>query len=275
MLDARDKMSGPEFRAGAAELGLDEGRTQRFEQVCRQKYAAGQLDELAKSLAMDAPPAGLAALDERLRAFGIADWCEYDLGIVRGLAYYTGTVFEAHETTGVERAIAGGGRYDQLIELFDGPSLPAVGFGMGDVVLTNLLQDKGLLQPPEAYLPPVDVFVFAVSDAAGPRVAEVVAACRRGGLHARMSYKQTRNVGKLLKDAERCGALRRRAGGRRVGAEGHGPRRPVAGETGRVGHTDRGDLRRRRRGGFWGGDGCNGHGPTAIPLRAGVRALPA
>ena len=206
LLDRRDKLSVAEFRDGAGELGLDEGRTQRFEQVCRQKYGAGQLDQLVKGLAMDAAPPDLTALDEQLLAFGVGDWCEYDLGIVRGLAYYTGTVFEVHETTGVERAIAGGGRYDQLIELLGGPPTPAVGFGMGDVVLTNLLQDKGLLQPAASYLPPVDVFVFAATDEAVPDVTRAVAACRRAGLHARMSYKTTRNVGKLLKEAQRSEA---------------------------------------------------------------------
>ena len=206
LLDRRDKLSAAEFRDSAGQLGLDESRTQRFEQVCRQRYGAGQLEQLVKGLAMESPPADLAALDEQLQAFGVGEWCEYDLGIVRGLAYYTGTVFEVHETTGVERAIAGGGRYDQLIELLGGPATPAVGFGMGDVVLTNLLQDKGLLRPAAEYLPRVDVFAFAADDPSQARVTRLVAACRRAGLHARQSYKTTRNVGKLLKDAEKARA---------------------------------------------------------------------
>lgn len=204
LLDGRDKMAPEEFKAVAGTLGMDEGRVERFEQVCRRKYPAGDLDHLARSLAMDQPPEDLQALDDQLSAFGIADWCEYDLGIVRGLAYYTGTVFEVHETTGVERAIAGGGRYDKLIELFDGPPTPAVGFGMGDVVLTNVLQDKGLIK--EHYLDAPDAFCFATSDEAAARLPGVVAQLRRAGLHARMSYKTTRNVGKLLKEAEKARA---------------------------------------------------------------------
>ena len=66
-----------------------------------------------------------------------------DSMVVRGLAYYTGTVFEL--IADGERAVAGGGRYDNLIELFGGPPTPAVGFGMGDVVLGLLLEDKGLM----------------------------------------------------------------------------------------------------------------------------------
>jgi histidyl-tRNA synthetase len=204
LLDARDKMPPEAFNEAAAALGLSEDKVERFSQMCRRKYPAGDLPHLARSLAMDEPPADLAALDEQLSAFGIAEWCEYDLGIVRGLAYYTGLVFEVHETTGVERAIAGGGRYDQLIELFDGPPTPAVGFGMGDVVLTNLLHDKGLI--PEHVMPRPDAFVFATTDDAAAQLPGVVAELRRAGLHARMSYKATRNVGKLLKDAEKVRA---------------------------------------------------------------------
>ncbi len=204
LLDARDKMPPEAFTAAAGSLGMDESKVERFEQVCRRKYPAGDLDHLARSLAMDEAPADLAALDEQLTAFGIAEWCEYDLGIVRGLAYYTGTVFEVHETTGVERAIAGGGRYDKLIELFDGPPTPAIGFGMGDVVLTNLLTDKGLI--PDNVMPRPDVFCFATSDEAAAQLPGVAARLRRAGLHARMSYKTTRNVGKLLKDAEKARA---------------------------------------------------------------------
>jgi histidyl-tRNA synthetase len=115
-------------------------------------------------------------------------------------------VFEIHEATGAERAIAGGGRYDNLIESFGGPKLPACGFGMGDVVLANILRDKGLLNPSEEYLPRPDAFVIAADDDAAARVSKVVASLRTYGLHVRQSYKTTRNVGKLLGDASKCRA---------------------------------------------------------------------
>ena len=204
LLDAKDKMAPDEFTRSAGGLGLDPPSVERFEQMCRRRYAAGDLAHLARSLGVDEPPADLLALDDQLAAFGIADWCEYDLGIVRGLAYYTGTVFEVHETTGVERAIAGGGRYDKLIELFGGPATPAVGFGMGDVVLTNVLRDKGLI--PEDVMPRPDAFVVAAKDDAAADLPGVVAELRRAGLHARMSYRTTRNVGKLLKEASNANA---------------------------------------------------------------------
>ncbi|MFW6031826.1 MAG: histidine--tRNA ligase, partial [Phycisphaeraceae bacterium] len=173
LLDRRDKLEPEAFQKQAADLGLDENRVARFDQTCRMKYAAGDLDQMRLHVGADENLLALAELDEQLAAFGISEWCEYDLGIVRGLAYYTGTVFEVHEVSGVERALAGGGRYDQLIELFDGPSTPAVGFGMGDVVLTNVLQDKGL--EPEHVAPRPDVFVVAVTDAGRARMARETA----------------------------------------------------------------------------------------------------
>ena len=76
---------------------------------------------------------------------GIADWIRFDLTIVRGLAYYTGIVFELFDATGEFRAICGGGRYDRLLASLGGTDLPALGFGMGDVVLGELLRARGLM----------------------------------------------------------------------------------------------------------------------------------
>ena len=85
----------------------------------------------------------LRMLIDDLRARGLERYVELDLGIVRGLAYYTGLVFEVFDRSKKERALAGGGRYDNLLSLMsDGKvDLPALGFGMGDVVLLNLLND--------------------------------------------------------------------------------------------------------------------------------------
>lgn len=204
LLDRRDKVPPEEFTKGAVALGLDEHKVERFQQMCRRKYPAGDVDHLARSLGMETGLEDLRKLDDQLRAFGIADWCEYDLGIVRGLAYYTGTVFEVHEVSGAERAVAGGGRYDKLIELFGGPPTPAVGFGMGDVVISLVMQDKGLLPDNVEAIP--DVYIIASSDNAAAQVPGLATKLRQQGIHARFSYKTTRNVGKLLKDAAACNA---------------------------------------------------------------------
>lgn len=199
LLDRRDKLTPEQFAASAKKLGLDQARVERFEQTCRRKYPAGDLDHLRRSIGMNEQLHDLESLDEQLQTFGIADWCEYDLGIVRGLAYYTGTVFEMYEMNGAERAMAGGGRYDQLIELFGGPPMAGVGLGMGDVVLSNVLIDKGLVL--EDVAPQPDVFLIAATDQGAQHQLELVAQLRSAGLHARFSYKSNRQVGRLLKEA--------------------------------------------------------------------------
>jgi histidyl-tRNA synthetase len=79
---------------------------------------------------------------------GVASWVQLDLSIVRGLAYYTGIVFELFDAQGEFRAICGGGRYDNLLNALGGIDLPALGFGMGDVVLGELLRSRGLADAP-------------------------------------------------------------------------------------------------------------------------------
>ena len=207
LLDRRDKLPAEEFAKRAAVLGLSGDALARFEQAVRTRVPVGaDLASLAAAAGIGTDALGeLAALRDALVAAGLGDWCEFDLGIVRGLAYYTGTVFEVHEASGAERAIAGGGRYDGLVELFGGPRTPAIGFGMGDVVLGLVLADRGLLPADGGeLLPRPDAFVISSGDAAAEAaLAPLVARLRADGLHVRHSYKATRNVGKLLADASR------------------------------------------------------------------------
>lgn len=87
----------------------------------------------------------LTAVFEYLDALGKRGWVDFDATIVRGLAYYTGVVFELFDARGELRAICGGGRYDDLLMSLGGVDLPALGFGMGDVVLGELLRARGLM----------------------------------------------------------------------------------------------------------------------------------
>ncbi len=82
-----------------------------------------------------------------LDAMGLTPYVQVDLGVVRGLAYYTGFVFEAFDRQGELRAIAGGGRYDDLVAKLGGPDLPAVGFAIGDMTFALLLEERGLMPP--------------------------------------------------------------------------------------------------------------------------------
>lgn len=206
LLDRRDKLTTEEFTAIAGKLGLDPATMERFNQVARARLRINESwDRIVRRFDIpDEDLRDLRVLYEQLTDFGVAEWCEYDLGIVRGLAYYTGTVFEVHEASGAERAIAGGGRYDKLIEMFGGPATPAVGFGMGDVVLSLVLQDRGLV-PPEVS-PPADVFVIAAEEDLRRKAHALVCELRGAGFHTRFSYRTTTNVGKLIKDADACRA---------------------------------------------------------------------
>jgi len=134
-----------------------------------------------------------------LESMGVGDFCVFDPGIVRGLAYYTGIVFEVHDAVGELRAICGGGRYDNLLKDFGGPSIPATGMGMGDCVLEILLREKGLL---EKQLQPntMDYFVAYVDEAYKEEAVKVTMELRSKGFKANFSYKAAK-LNKQLKQA--------------------------------------------------------------------------
>ncbi len=139
-----------------------------------------------------------------LGSLGFGAYVTFDLRIVRGLAYYTGIVFELFDRKGELRAICGGGRYDRLLELVGGEPLPAVGFGMGDVVLAELLRDRELLRAPPRS---VDVFVVnALPD--GRDTALRVAAAQRAEGRAVTYALRSQSVRKQFKLAGSAGAQR-------------------------------------------------------------------
>ena len=156
---------------------------------------------LAESPALAAAMENLRQFEQALQAFGIADWCRYDTGIVRGLAYYTGIVYEIYDRPGKLRALAGGGRYDNLLEVLGGPRLGATGFGMGDAVLSILLADLGKLPDLAERL---DCFAVMGQGAGIGELLAAVAAVRRAGVSCDFSTKP--NTGKALKDADRRNA---------------------------------------------------------------------
>ena len=115
------------------------------------------LDDVTGFIAASQPTPELQRVLDNLTARGLGGFVKIDYNVIRGLAYYTGVVFEAFDKKGEFRAIAGGGRYDNLVKLMSGGKvdLPALGFGMGDVVLLELLKARGLLPKFDAG---VDVF---------------------------------------------------------------------------------------------------------------------
>jgi histidyl-tRNA synthetase len=124
-----------------------------------QKLAAlgFSVDDVRRFIAAGEPTPDLSAILQNLSARGLTNFVRVDYSVIRGLAYYTGVVFEAFDCKGEFRAIAGGGRYDNLVKLISGgkTDVPALGFGMGDVVLTELLKQRGFLPPFDSKL---DVF---------------------------------------------------------------------------------------------------------------------
>ncbi|MGH7719798.1 MAG: ATP phosphoribosyltransferase regulatory subunit, partial [Gemmatimonadaceae bacterium] len=133
-----------------------------------------------------------------------AEWVRFDLSVVRGLAYYTGIVFELHDARGQFRAICGGGRYDNLLGAIGGTELPALGFGMGDVVLTELLRDRGLLPD---FFPAIDYWVTADGEGLLPHVARVAAALRSAGASVEYALR-SQSMDKQRKAARAAGATR-------------------------------------------------------------------
>jgi len=126
------------------------------EETMRQLSILGiaKAEEILELVANNQPTAELEIILTNLKARGLANFVKVDYHVIRGLAYYTGVVFEAFDKKGDFRAIAGGGRYDNLIKLMSGgkADLPALGFGMGDVVLLDLLKARGLLPPFDAQI---------------------------------------------------------------------------------------------------------------------------
>ncbi|MCK5172466.1 MAG: ATP phosphoribosyltransferase regulatory subunit, partial [Planctomycetes bacterium] len=145
-------------------------------------------------------------LFEMLGWMGVKDYCVFDPGIVRGLAYYTGPVFEVHDAVGDLRAICGGGRYDNLLRDFGGPAVSGTGMGMGDCVLEILLREKGLLTDDVAGRS-VDYFVVSAGPDLAQNAIEITARLRKEGFGAEFSYKSG-NLGKQLKQASDAGAVR-------------------------------------------------------------------
>ena len=184
------------------EAGLDDAAIERVFRVFR----AGGLDALrAEFGSIDGVGAEIdriARFQQRLDAMGFGRFVAYDASIVRGLAYYTGIVFEIFDRRGELRAICGGGRYDRLLGAVSGADLPAVGFGMGDVVLSELLRDLDLL-PDTA--PSVDVYLVAVTESEQDVLLRAARALRRGGRSVLYALRAT-GVGKQFKDADARGA---------------------------------------------------------------------
>jgi histidyl-tRNA synthetase len=136
--------------------------------------------------------------------YGIQGYCEFSPSIVRGLPYYTGIVFECFDRAGKFRAVFGGGRYDNLLELFGAGSLPSAGLGFGDVVIQEILQEKGLLPAPSRR---IDFFLIPYSKEERARAVRTLQGLRKQGFCSDLLLNNKRLKGSL-KEAARLRAKR-------------------------------------------------------------------
>jgi histidyl-tRNA synthetase len=164
---------------------------------------ASRIQDWCKEFPRD-EAAELAPVLEACAEFGVGEYLEPDFSIVRGLAYYTGPVWEILDRKRQLRAVAGGGRYDALIESLGGPDLPALGFGMGDMVLSELLAERGL-EPPES--PRVDAYIVPIGPDMLSAARSVLSRLRGQGVAVDAPYGAIK-AGRALKAANQAGARR-------------------------------------------------------------------
>ncbi len=199
VLDKKPKLPVETFDAMLAEQVPDAEQARKI----RDLMALDSVDQIAKiaepNETLTKAADELRSVFDILNAMDMAEYCTFDPSIVRGLAYYTGVVFEVHDIAGELRAICGGGRYDNLLRDFGGPAIPATGMGLGDCVLEILLEERGLLekQVPKREL---EHFVALADPEMAKAVYEIVARIRLRGHSANFSYRQG-GLSKQLKEA--------------------------------------------------------------------------
>ena len=207
ILDKRSRLAGDTFEKMLTESVADEDKCRKILELfdaesIEQIGSLPQLSEIEDPILQGTAKESLDELSrlfELLDVMGVASFCVFDIGVVRGLAYYTGIVFEIYDKTSRFRAIGGGGRFDNLLQQFGGPAIPATGFGIGDCILAILLEEKGIL---EEQLPArqLDYFVACADRQFSQKAIEIAAKLRRAGLSANFDYKSA-NLSKQLKQA--------------------------------------------------------------------------
>lgn len=201
IVDKMDKLPTDVVSEQLGDLGLEKSAIQTIQST----LAIKDMNSLEEILGKEsAAVTELKSLFSALEAYGISGWIEFDASIVRGLAYYTGPVFEAHDRAGELRAICGGGRYDKLLSTLGGKDLPATGFGFGDMVIMELLAEKGLV--PEL-IGGVDDVVISLSPELRNAAMSVATSLRNTGKSVDLVLEDKR-LKWAFKHAERSGAQR-------------------------------------------------------------------
>ncbi|MBR84343.1 MAG: histidine--tRNA ligase [Euryarchaeota archaeon] len=201
IVDKMDKLPADVVEQQLSEQGLASDAIGTI----RSTLGLSDLDSLASALGEGSEAvAELATLFDLIDSYGIADWVTFDASVVRGLAYYTGPVFEAHDRGGKLRAICGGGRYDRLLSSLGGNDMPATGFGFGDMVIIELLNEKGLV--PDLPSGNEDI-VIAIDESLRGAAMSVASKLRANGRTVDLVLEDKR-MKWAFRHAERTGAQR-------------------------------------------------------------------
>ncbi len=190
-IDRRDKLAVDAWEEYGREIGLSDDQIAKAKAMLADQNLWKQSEELVRFF-------------KAIEALGLAEYVRFDPGIMRGLAYYTGTVFEAWEVGGdIKRSILGGGRYDNLLADVGGNPLSAVGFAMGDVVIGLLLEKYGLA-PKNLKASPAVILVTVFDQERILDSMRLAADLRREGLNV-ICYPEPAKLQKQFKYADRMG----------------------------------------------------------------------
>ena len=191
-IDRREKMTPEAWLDYGKEIGLSPEQIEKIKEMLADKDLWKQSAELTRFFAV-------------IDTLGLSDYIVFDASIIRGLLYYTGTVFEAWEVGGdIKRSILGGGRYDNLTRDVGGDPIPGVGFAMGDVVIGLILEKYGLL-PKDLTVNPAPVFVTVFDQERLLESFKLASELRRAGLNV-VCYPEVVKLQKQFKYADRIGA---------------------------------------------------------------------
>ncbi len=201
VVDKMDKLSSDVIEKQLSDLGHSSEVIKKIQTVLGIKDMKKLKSSLDKS---SSAISELTTLFDLIEAYGMSEWVQFDASVVRGLAYYTGSVFEAHDREGKFRAICGGGRYDNLLSTLGGKDLPATGFGFGDMVIMELLAEKGLI--PEL-ISGVDDIVIPLNQDLRDIAVRVAASLRLSDRTVDLVLED-KKIKWAFKHAERVGAKR-------------------------------------------------------------------
>ena len=188
LIDRRSKMEPAKWEANAFEVGLTQTQLDGLKNILSNYELWKQSDELTRTF-------------DALESMGVKEYVKFEPSTMRGLLYYTGTVFEAFDTSGsLKRSIFGGGRYDNLLEDVGGQPLPGVGFAMGDVGIGIVLREAGLL--PEFAPTPAQILVTVFDAKLSKQSYALAAELRNAGLNV-IVYPEVAKLQKQFKFADR------------------------------------------------------------------------